>query len=1080
VLQAEITARTLFESPTVAGIAKALTTAHAARLPLAVADRPESPPLSFAQQRLWFLDQLDGPSSTYDIPLVLRLTGTVDVAALRTALHDVVARHEVLRTVYPERDGQPHQDILSADDVTIELSVEDGDDGVAAVTRHRFDLTAELPIRARLFATGVDEHVLVLVLHHIAGDGWSMGPLWRDLSVAYAARRDGDRPAWSGLPVQYADYALWQRELLGDLDDPDSLLAGQLAFWRTTLAGAPESLALPTDRPRPPVPSHDGGAVALNVPADVHARLVTVARERGITVFMVVHAALAVLLARLGAGQDVVLGTPVAGRLDDALDDLVGFFVNNLVLRTDLSGDPTFEEVLGRVRASDLAAFEHQDVPFERLVEELAPSRSLTRSPLFQVMLTLQSTGSVTADLPGLHVHALSPGWPTAKFDLEVDLSEHFADGWPAGLDGGIVYATDLFDEDTVLALADRLVRVLSAATEDPGLRVGDLPILDDTETWRVVVDWNATERPSSATTMPELFTARALATPTATAVIDGQTSVTYAELDARATRLARSLVNAGPFVVVAMRHSADLVVALLAVWRAGAAYVPIDPTTPPARAGAILEQTVATVAIVDDAGEELLAGQAIRLLRVDASGAAPLPSPCLPGQPAYVMFTSGSAGAPKAIVTTQQDVADLVRDDCWDLGARPRTLMVSPYSFDASLYELWVPLCRGGTVSISGRGLLDAAELRTLVTEFGLTHVHLPAGLFRAVAEQDPTAFDGLTEVLTGGDVVPADGVRAVLSAVPGLRVRQLYGPTEVTLCATQHVVTDPSDVGPTLPIGRPLANTTVYVLDDWLRPVPPGVTGDLYVAGAGLVQGYLHGSPLTAERFVACPFGVGGIRMYRTGDLARWTPDGLLEFAGRADDQVKIRGFRVEPSEVETVLTSHDAVAQAVVVAREYAPGDKRLVAYVVADADTDDLMKFAATRLPDYLAPSAVVALESLPLTTNGKVDRGALPEPDRVAVGGGRPPATSDEEALCEVFAEVLGLPAVGVDDGFFRLGGHSLLVVRLIGRIRSVLGAEVSIRAVFEAPTVAGLAPRLVRGAAPRPVLRRMPRTGLTS
>ncbi|MFD4263997.1 amino acid adenylation domain-containing protein, partial [Streptomyces sp. NPDC058534] len=1082
----EVGVRALFEAPTPAGFAVRIAGAGVARVGLVPWERPERVPLSFAQRRLWFLAQLEGPSATYNMPVGLRLEGELDVAALGAALNDVVGRHEVLRTVFPVVDGEPYQEVLAASEVGDVLRVVRAAEGevagvVAEETGRGFDLGVEVPLRALLVEVGVGVHVLVVVVHHVAGDGWSMGPLARDISVAYAARCVGEVPAWEPLPVQYADYALWQRELLGDEGDPGSVLAGQVGFWRDALAGAPQELVLPGDRPRPAVASHRGHTASVVIPAEVHARLVALAREQGVTLFMVVQAALAVLLSRLGAGEDIPVGTAVAGRTDQALDDLVGFFVNTLVLRTDVSGDPTFSELLERVRETSLAALEHQEVPFERLVEVLAPDRSLARHPLFQVMLTLQNQGQARLDLPGLRVAPVTGGLGVAKFDLDVSLGETVAgEGRPGGLRGSVTGAADLFDAGTVDAVAERLVKVLTLVAADSQARVGQVQVLSEAERHQVVAGWNDTTEPVPDVTWVELFADRVVRDPSAVAVVCGEVELSYGELDERTSRLAGVLrargVGLESVVGVMFERSVDAVVALLGVWKAGGAYLFINPSYPEERVALLVAEagpvcmvtvssltaglsgalTVPVVAVDDPA-------VVTELAEVEPTG---VPVPTEPRAAAYVMFTSGSTGRPKGVVVTQRDLAELVVDQCW--GEPGRMLGHGPYEFDASVLETWVTLATGGAVVLAPAGKLDAGVLRSLVAEYGLDRVHVTAGLLRMLVEEDPGCFAGVGEVLTGGDVVPSAAVAAVLEAAPGAAVRQVYGPTEITLCATQILVGDADAVPSVLPIGRPMDNTRIYLLDAGLSPVLPGVAGELYVAGTGLARGY-HGRPdLTGERFVACPLGAPGERMYRTGDLARWTKDGQLVFIGRADNQVKVRGFRIEPGEVEAVLAAHPSVAQAVVIAREDTSGDKRLTAYVVPRSGNgvrdDDLSArlraYVSERLPDHLVPSAVVVLDGLPFSVNGKVDRAALPAPEYTGAGGGRAPASVAEELMCGVFADVLTLERVGVEDSFFDLGGHSLLAMRLVSRVRLVFGVEVGVRALFEASTPAGLAARI--------------------
>ncbi|MGI5392237.1 amino acid adenylation domain-containing protein [Streptomyces sp. CA-251251] len=1084
-LRAELSVKDLFDHPTVSGLARELAVTPGARTALTARPRPGRIPLSHAQRRLWFLQTMERSSYLYNISTAVRLRGGLDHEALAAALHDVTARHESLRTVFLEDAEGPHQVVLDEAEARPELvrarvSGAELAERVTEASRYAFDLTAETPLRVWSFELSPTEHVLLVLVHHIAGDGWSMGPLARDLATAYQARLQGRAPEWEPLTLQYPDYALWQHEVLGSADDPDSAVSRQLGFWQRALAGLPEELELPADRSRPAVPTFRGATVELDIPAGLHAAARSLAAERNVTVFMVVQAALAALLSRMGAGTDIPLGTPVAGRTDSAVEDLVGFFVNTLVLRTDVSGNPRFRDLLDRVRRTDLEAFAHQDVPFERLVEVLNPERALARHPLFQTALSWNTT-AVALDLPGLAADGQPVDAGTAKFDLNFGLAEHRSpDGEPAGIRGRIEYSLDLFDRETVTGLADRLVRLLAAAVAAPDRRVGEFEILSAAERQRVVEDWNATATATAvpALSLPELFAARAVRTPDAPAVECGEVRWTYAELDARADRLARRLVDLGVRaetpVALLMERSADLVAVLLAVVRAGGTYVPLHTGYPTARMRTVLTEAGAPVLVTDRAlaGHELVdeqraAGTAL-LVCDDLPAADPvaaLPRAVEPDRLAYVMYTSGSTGTPKGVAVTHRDVVDLVLDRGWDVGEGDRVLMHAPHAFDISVYEIWVPLLRGALVVVAEAGDLDALVLDRLVRERGITHLHLTAGLFRAMAEDLTDGFGLVREVLTGGDVVSAGAVERVLEANPRTVVRHLYGPTEITLCATGHAVRAPYRAADGLPLGRPLDNTRVHVLDSGLHPVPPGVTGELYIAGAGLARGYASRPGPTAERFVADPFGAPGTRMYRTGDLVRWNPEGLLEFVGRSDDQVKIRGFRVEPAEVETVVARAPGVSQAAVVVREDVPGDKRLVAYVVPAAEprptAAELHHRVAAALPEYMVPT-VVLVEALPLTPNGKLDRAALPAPSRGGDGSGAA-VTPQEQVLCELFAQALGLERVGTEESFFALGGHSLLATQLITGIRGALGLRVSIRDLFQAPTVSGLLRHLDAG-----------------
>ncbi|ANB09091.1 hypothetical protein SAM40697_5134 [Streptomyces ambofaciens] len=1075
-LQAELSVKDLFDHPTVSGLARGLAVTPGARTALTAGPRPDRIPLSHAQRRLWFLQKLEQSTYLYNISTAVRLRGELDHEALERALQDVTARHESLRTVFLEDAEGPHQVVLDGAGTRPELlrvrvSATELAERVTEASRYEFDLTAEIPLRVWSFELSPTEHVLLVLVHHIASDGWSMGPLARDLATAYQARLRGRAPEWEPLPLQYPDYALWQHEVLGSADDPDSAVSRQLDHWRRTLAGLPEELELPTDRSRPALPTFRGDTVELDIPADLHAAARALAAERNVTVFMVVQAALATLLSRMGAGSDIPLGTPVAGRTDSAVEDLVGFFVNTLVLRTDVSGNPRFRELLDRVRRTDLEAFAHQDVPFERLVEVLNPERALARHPLFQTALSWNTT-AVALDLPGLATDGQPVDAGTAKFDLNFGLAEHRSpDGEPAGISGRIEYSLDLFDRETVAGLADKLVRLLAAAVAAPERRVGEFELLSAAERQRVVEDWNATASPVPALSLPDLFAAQAARTPDAPAVECGEVRWTYAELDARADRLARRLMELGVRaetpVALLMERSADLVAVLLAVVRAGGTYVPLHTGYPTERMRTVLAEAGAPVLVTHGAlaGHELVDEQraaGVALLVCDERPAAdPVAAPPRTVEPdrlAYVMYTSGSTGTPKGVAVTHRDVADLALDRGWDVGAGDRVLMHAPHAFDISVYEIWVPLLRGALVVVAEAGDLDALVLDRLVRERGITHLHLTAGLFRAMAEDLTDTFGLVREVLTGGDVVSAGAVERVLEANPRTAVRHLYGPTEITLCATGHAVRAPYRAADGLPLGRPLDNTRVYVLDAGLHPVPSGVTGELYIAGAGLARGYAGRPGPTAERFVADPFGAPGTRMYRTGDLVRWNREGRLEFVGRSDDQVKIRGFRVEPAEVETVVARAPGVSQAAVVVREDVPGDKRLVAYVVPAAEprptAAELHHRVAATLPEYMVPT-VVLVEALPLTPNGKLDRAALPAPSRGGDGSGAA-VTPQEQILCELFAQALGVERVGTEESFFALGGHSLLATQLITGVRGALGLRVSIRDLFQAPTVSGL------------------------
>lgn len=1055
-LGAELTIRSLFEHPTVAGLAEQLR-AGTARPVLRPMPRPKQIPLSFAQQRLWFLNRLEGATATYNLPLVLRLSGEVDETALRAAVADVTRRHESLRTVFPDTLGDPRQQVLDEPAELAVVETSDVDAELAATVRQGFDLAEQPPLRAVLLR-GAEESALLLLLHHIAADEWSLRPLVRDLATAYSARVRGQEPDWQPLPVQYVDYTLWQRQLLGDESDPTSLAAEQLEFWRDALAGLPDQLELPTDFPRPAVSSHQGDSVSFELSPQLLEQVRQLAGQHQVSVFMVLQAALAALLTRLGAGTDIPIGSPTAGREDDALNDLVGFFVNTLVLRTDTSGDPSFTELLSRVRRTDLAAYDNAELPFERLAEVLNPVRSLSHHPLFQVMLAYWKAGDeLRVELPGLDVAVETADPGAAKFDLAFSVTER-ADG---GAEGLVQFSTDLFTQDTVEAMAARFVRLLTAAVARPTEPIGELDVLSPEERDQLFARGDATARVQGpAVTFPQVFAERVRSDPDKPALVFEDVELSYRELGEQVQRLAQALVERGvrpgDVVGVMLPRSPELITSLLAVMTAGAAYLALDPDYPVDR----------LAYMVADARPRLVIGQPregldIELLDWRATPQQPqqLPQPEV-DDPAYVIYTSGSTGKPKGVVVPHRGVAKLLATQAERVGvdSNSRVLQFASPSFDVAFWEMCMGLLSGGTlVVVPAERRVPGEPLAEYTRRHRVTHMAIGPSVLGMFP--DDTEFPAGSTVLCGAEKVPAELVQRWATKY---RMLNCYGPTEATVNSTLWECA-PEQAATSVPIGVPDPGVRLYVLDEKLRPVPPGVLGELYVAGPGLAHGYLNRPGLTAERFVADPYGPPGSRMYRTGDVVRWRRDGALDFAGRADDQVKLRGFRIELGEVEAVLGRHPAVSQAAVTIREDTPGDKRLVGYVVGDADPVELRRHVAEELPDYMVPSAVVRMDALPLMPNGKLDRRALPAPDpEQAVGNGQP-RNPTEEILCGLFAEVLGLPRVGVDDSFFDLGGHSLLAAKLIGRIRDALGVQINVGSLFAAPTVAGLAERLSSG-----------------
>ncbi len=1015
-------------------------------------------PLSLAQRRLWFLQRLEGASPTYHIARLWRLDGPVDVAALGAALDDVLARHEALRAVFGEHDGEPVQRILGTGEACWPLAVDSVvrdrlHDTAEELVWRPFDLTVEIPVRAHLLTLGPDAHALLLVLHHIAADGRSLVTLLQDLSTAYAARRVGTPPGWDPVPVPYRQAVLRQRD-----PRPEAL-----AFWRDALAGLGDD-GLPTDHPRPAVASHRGDLVRFTIAPELWERIATFARSMRATPFMALHAAFAGLLTRLGAGDDIAIGVPADGRADEDLERTVGFFANTLVLRTDTSGDPSFRTLVERVRTFALDAYAHQELPFERLVEELNPARSPARHPLFQVMLNYLNLPPARLTLDGVEVRPEARAPQVSRYDLTVNLAER-----EGGLEGTVHYSTDLFERATVERLPERFSRLLRAGLDDPDLPCRRHELRTARERRRLDAWGCGPARAQPDTALPALIEAQSRRTPSAHAVAAGDTLLTYAELNAYANRLAHRLLalGAGPerLVAIALPRTGQLVVAWLAVMKTGAAYVPLDPGQPPARLAFMLEESAACAVITSTAVELPCAGDSdTPRLDVDALGgrrdrAEDPGRPIEPGSLAYVLYTSGSSGRPKGAMVEHRSLSTIAITLGELAGARPRDVgWVTPFSFDMSLKAL-CQLAHGGCVHVlSDAARLDPVEcvaylrrhpVELLPSTPGHVEQLLAAGLLSGRDE---------LELWLGGEPISPVLWRQ-LRTVPGLRALNMYGPTECTVdVATQWLDETARSVA-----GRPLPNTQIVLRDETGAAVPIGVPGEVQVAGAQVARGYLRRPELTAARFVTA---VDGMRWYRTGDRARWTEDGRLELLGRLDDQVKLRGFRVELGEVEAALARCTGVREAAAVVREDRAGDGRLVAYVVPHRDVGDppsstaLREHAARTLPDYMVPAAFVTLDALPLTPHGKVDRRALPAPDRAAhPPDGRAPGTAREQTLARLFAEVLGLASVGVDEDFFAVGGHSLLAPTLVRRIADDLGVTLPLQAVFECRTVARLAAR---------------------
>ncbi|WP_127917303.1 non-ribosomal peptide synthase/polyketide synthase [Prescottella agglutinans] len=1080
--------RELFEYPTAAALAARAESARTDSGPeLGTLERPERIPLSPAQQRMWFLNRFDPTSGAENIPMALRLSGALDVDALHAAIAATVDRHEALRTVYPDSPSGPHQVIVTAAHVVPSLDPVAVDEHeilpmVVGLAGTGFDVTAEAPLRVALLRVGPDEHVLVLVVHHISADGFSVAPLARDVMVAYAAFRQGLEPSWAPLSVQYADYSLWQRAVLGDEDDGGSVAARQIAYWSDTLADLPDQLDLPTDRPRPAVQTFRGQTHAFTLDASLHRALLALARRQGATLFMVVHAAFAALLSRLSGAGDITIGTPIAGRGEQALDGLVGMFVNTLALRTDVRADATFADLLDRVRGTDLTAFAHADVPFERIVEVLDPERSTARHPLFQVALSLQNLGRTRFELPGLDIDVVDAGFEPAKFDLHLTLVDHrHDDGEPADIAASFTYAADLFDGATVARFANRFERLLRAVVADRRAVIGDIDLQGEAERRAVLVEWNATRHEVPSATLADLFAERVRATPDTVAVVVEEQELTYAEFDGLANRLARELISRGvgpeTRVALAIRRSLELLVAMYAVAKAGGAYVPIDPDHPAERTEYVLE-SASPVVVLTSSGETVPVPEGAERLDVDtvdlggrrsdpitdAERCAPLRAE----NTAYVIYTSGSTGRPKGVAVSHAAIVNqlLWKQAQFGLDGTDAVLLRTAATFDLSVWEFWWALTAGARLVVAkAGGEQDPAYLERLIRDHRVTTVHFVPSLLTAfLASVGDEPLDALRRVICIGEALPAEVVRR-FAAVSDAPVFNLYGPTEAAVSVTHHAC-GPDD-GPSVPIGVPEWNTRVYVLDARLQPVPIGVPGELYLAGAQLARGYVGRTDLTSDRFVADPFGAAGTRMYRTGDLVRWVPresGAVLDYLGRTDFQVKLRGFRIELGEIETALSAHLDVDRSVVTVHRAPGGAEHLVGYAVprpgTSPDVTALLAFVAERVPSYMVPTTVVLLDELPLGVTGKLDRRALPTPEFASSSGFREPVTATEEIVAGIFADLTGGARVGADDSFFEVGGNSLSATRATARINEAFGTALTVREFFEVPTVSALASRV--------------------
>ncbi len=1039
--------------------------------------RPERLPLSSAQQRLWILDQIDPGNSVYNVTSLMRFRGHLDIDALERTLSEIMRRHESLRTVFVKDDEGPRQHILPVEPLRlIQHDVSNQQDDArepaaialaAADAAAPFDLAKGPVLRATLIRVEADEALLLLSAHHIAVDGWSFGVFYGELTQLYAAYL-ADRPSpLPELAIQYADYTLWQlEEAVGDS------ARTQLDYWKQRFATPPPVLELPGDRSRPPIQSYRGGMVRHVIPAALYEEVKRFSRQEGATAFMTFLAVFNAMLSRYSGQDDIVVGVGNANRPRREIEALIGFFINTLPLRVDTSANPTFRELLAQVKALTIDSYANQDVPVERLIESLDIERSLGHSPLFQTMVFYQNFPEQTVELPGLTLLPVlmdNAHSGTARADMSI-----FASEGSGGLLMLIEYASDLFDHDYIEAFACHLEQLMRSVVADPNQRLSEVEILSTQERHRLRVEWNATTRPLPAeTTLHALFEAQVARSPQAIAVVQGETRLTYAELDARAEAMASRLrahgCGPGTMVGLFLDRTPDMLAALLGTLKSGAAYVPLDPSYPSDRIGFMLEDSAAPVVITEAALAGQLPAGAHTLLGIEDASAVLSESTRVPSQAdaehtAYVIFTSGSTGRPKGVCIPHRAAVNFLASMAREpgLAADDTLCAITTLSFDIALLELMLPLTVGARVALADRATAsDGEALAAMLDSVDASVMQATPATWRMLLD---AGWRGRPQMrlFCGGEALPRDLADRLLGC--GRELWNVYGPTETTVWSTVERV-QPGRAP--IAIGHPIDNTEVYIVDKHLQLVPAGIPGELLIGGLGVAKGYLDRPELTAEKFIADTLGQrSGGRLYRTGDLARWRRDGRLEVIGRIDHQVKLRGFRIELGEIESVLEVSDAVAQAVVICREDRPGDKRLVAYLVAaegEIDIAALRTAARERLPEYMLPSAFVRMERLPLTPNGKVDRRALPVPDTdaFAVAQYTAPRNAEEETLVAIWAEMLGRPQVGIHDNFFDLGGHSLLATQLVTRMQKALGGDIGLRMVFEAPTVAQFAELLM-------------------
>ena len=1035
------------------------------------ASRQENIPLSFAQQRLWFLSQLEPNSSAYNIPAAVRLTGKLNVAALSKSINEIIRRHEILRTTFTLVDGEAVQVINKSKNLTfpvIDLQLlaenqkqQEVQNLAGLESRKPFDLAQDLLIRTSLIQLSATEHVILLTMHHIVSDGWSTGIFIKELTALYTAFSQGQTSPLSELPIQYADFAIWQRKLL-----QSEVLQIQLNYWKQQLGGNLPILQLPTDKPRPAIQSNNGATQSFELSKSITEKLKDLSKQEGVTLFMTLLAAFKVLLYRYTQQEDIIVGTPIANRNRGEIEGLIGFFINTLALRTNLSRNPTFREILQQVREVTLDAYAHQDLPFERLVEELQIKRDLTHNPLFQVMFILQNAPAEVIALPELNLEILKTEKNTAKFDLTLSLTET-----EAGLKGDLEYNIDIFDADRITRVLGHFQLLLEGIVTNPEKRLSILPLLTANEENQLLIEWNHTETDyPQDQCIHQLFEAQVEKTPDAVAVVFGNQQLTYRELDQKANQVAHYLQKLGVgqevLVGICVERSLETIIGLLGILKAGGAYVPLDPKYPQERLAFMVEHSQISVLLTQENLLKTLPPNSAQAICLDSDWKNiathqqnSVNSNIHPNNLSYTIYTSGSTGKPKGVQIAHRNVVNFLTaiQEKLQLTNIDNLHSVTTLSFDIAVLEIFLPLTTGAKLTLVSREVAtDSTQLLQQLNNSAVTIMQATPATWRMLLDAGWEGNSQLT-ILCGGEALPQN--LALQLCQRAASVWNLYGPTETTIWSTIHQV-DKSEAF--VPIGRPIANTQIYILDKHLQPIPVGVPGELYIGGAGLARGYFDQPELTQEKFISSPLEAGKY-LYKTGDLARYLPNGDIEYLGRIDYQVKIRGFRIEIGEIEAAINQYSEIREVVVIAREDIPNDKRLVAYVIpqsTDVSVLELRNFLKAKLPDYMIPSAFVVLEKFPLTPNGKIDRRALPAPDwsqRDLEANYLPPRTPVEEIIANTCIQVLGVEQVGVNDNFFELGGHSLLATQVISRIRQDFQIEFPLQKIFEFPTVAELA-----------------------